>query len=156
MAAEPRSFHPVLRRLHQSDVDRVTEIETATYPFPWTSGIFSDCIRVGYDCWGLLDGPALIGYTIQSHAAGECHLLNLCVAPEHQRQGLGQLLLEHVLRVAREHASRVIFLEVRPSNIAGQNLYLRNGFKVIGMRPAYYRAENGREDALVMQRSLSP
>jgi ribosomal-protein-alanine N-acetyltransferase len=155
MAAEPRPFHPVLRRLHQADVERVAEIEASAYPFPWTAGIFSDCIRVGYECWGLLDGSSLIGYTIQSQAAGECHLLNLCVMPQRQRQGLGQLLLDHALRVARQHACRVVFLEVRPSNIAGQNLYLRNGFRVIGMRPAYYRAESGREDALVMQRELA-
>ncbi len=155
MAAEPRLFHPVLRRLLQADVEHVAEIEATAYPYPWTAGIFSDCIRVGYDCWGLLDGPELVGYSVQSQAAGECHLLNLCIAPDRQRQGLGQLMLEHVLRIAREHDCSTVFLEVRPSNLAGQNLYIRNGFKVIGERPGYYRADGGREDAIVMQLSLA-
>ena len=154
MAAELQPIHPVLRRLQQTDVQVVTDIENSVYPFPWTAGIFSDCIRVGYDCWGLCDGAELIGYSIQSQAAGECHLLNLCVRPDRQRQGLGQLLLDHVLRIARRYQCETVYLEVRPSNSAGQNLYLKNGFRVIGERPAYYRAENGREDAIVMQLDL--
>lgn len=163
MNADPAPWHPLLRPLNWGDLDRVMEIELAAYPFPWTRGIFGDCLRVGYDCWGLQIGGRLSGYSIQSDAAGESHLLNLCIAPELQRRGLGQMLLENAIRIARSHGCESMYLEVRPSNPAGIALYRSEGFEVVGRRPDYYSAstgpanENGkpadsrREDALVMR-----
>ena len=131
------------------------EIELSAYPHPWTRGIFSDCIRVGYDCWGLQVENRLAGYTILSHAAGESHLLNLCIAPDWQRRGLGSILLGHAIREARQAGCSHMFLEVRPSNPAGIELYRRHGFEVVGERPAYYRSDEGREDAIIMRLDLS-
>lgn len=155
MAANPDTLHPLLRRLTPADLDRVMEIELSAYPHPWTRGIFSDCIRVGYDCWGLQLEQRLAGYTILSHAAGESHLLNLCIAPAWQRRGLGSTLLRHAIRTAREQACLHMFLEVRPSNPAGIELYRRHGFAVVGQRPGYYNSGDGREDAIIMRLGLA-
>lgn len=155
MIAEPSSFHAVVRRLNHDDLDRLIEIELSAYPYPWTRGIFADCIRVGYDCWGLQLGPDLAGYSIQTHAAGENHLLNLCVAPEFQGQGYGRVMLDHAIRLARLQDCFCIFLEVRPSNPAGIRLYQKNGFEIVGERPDYYRSDEGRENALVMRLELA-
>ena len=154
VATNPESCHPLIRRLTDADLDGVMEIELSAYPHPWTRGIFSDCIRVGYDCWGLQVEHQLAGYTILSHAAGESHLLNLCIAPGWQRRGLGNILLAHAVRRAQEHGCSHMFLEVRPSNPAGVALYRNNGFEVVGTRPGYYRADDGREDAIVMRLAL--
>lgn len=155
MSAEPSPFHPLLRPLGPGDLDHVMEIELAAYPFPWTRGIFKDCLRVGYDCWGLQLGSRLAGYSVQSDAAGESHLLNLCVDPAWQRRGFGRMLLENAVRIARSHRCASMYLEVRPSNPAGFALYAAQGFEVIGRRPDYYSARTadgqGREDALVMR-----
>lgn len=154
MIADPSTLHTLLRRLAPDDLDRIIEIELSAYPYPWTRGIFADCLRVGYDCWGLQAGIELIGYTIQTHAAGENHLLNLCIAPEHQGKGYGSILLDHAIRLARQQDCFCIFLEVRPSNPAGIRLYRRNGFSVVAERPDYYRSDQGRESALVMKLDL--
>lgn len=154
MIADPATVHSLLRPLQWGDLDRVMEIELSVYPFPWTRGIFSDCIRVGYDCWGLQVGRSLVGYTVQSDAAGECHLLNLCVEPGSRRQGFGRLLLENAIRIARLHGADSMFLEVRPSNQAGIALYERRGFVPVGRRLDYYSASGGKEDALVMRLDL--
>lgn len=146
--------HFVVRPLSEKDLDRVMEVELAAYPYPWTRGIFSDCLRVGYECWGLVEGVQLAGYFILTHAAAESHLLNLCIAPSWQRQGLGSILLEHCRRLAISNGCESMFLEVRPSNRAGLGLYQKFGFEVVGERPAYYSAGEGREDAIVMR--LSP
>jgi ribosomal-protein-alanine N-acetyltransferase len=156
MIAEPGAIHPLIRRLNEGDLDRVMEIELAVYPYPWTRGIFADCVRVGYDCWGLQVGRDLAGYSIQSHAAGENHLLNLCVAREYQNMGFGSILLDHAIRLARLQDCLCIFLEVRPSNRAGIALYQKNGFEVIAQRPDYYRSDHGKESAIVMRLDLSP
>jgi ribosomal-protein-alanine N-acetyltransferase len=96
----------------------------------------------------------LIGYAIQSHAAGESHLLNLCVAPAWQGMGYGSLLLEHSIRIARKQGCDSMFLEVRPSNPIGFGLYERRGFVTLGRRPDYYRSDDGREDAIIMSLAL--
>jgi len=154
MIASPAPLHSLLRRLTEKDLDRIMEIELAAYPYPWTRGIFADCIRVGYECWGLQTDHALIGYCIQTQAAGENHLLNLCIAPEWQQQGFGSLLLGHATSLARRQNCFCIFLEVRPSNLAGIQLYEKNGFVIYGERPDYYRSEEGKESAIVMRLEL--
>ncbi len=154
MIAEPETIHPLLRRLTEDDLDQVMEIELSAYPYPWTRGIFADCLRVGYDCWGLQSGNTLIAYSIQTQAAGESHLLNLCVAPDWQRRGLGSVLLGHAVQLARMQNCYCIFLEVRPSNPAGFRLYENYGFVAVGERPDYYRSDQGRENAIVMRLDL--
>lgn len=155
MSADPRPFDPGIRALSHEDLDRIVEIERSAYPFPWSRGIFADCMRVGYDCWGLQVRDLLIAYAIQTHAVGESHLLNLCVDPEWQRVGYGSILLEHAVCHAALHGCTSMFLEVRPSNPAAIRLYERRGFTVAGERRNYYRAEKGRESAIVMRLDLA-
>ncbi len=132
-----------------SDVDRVLDIERAIYDFPWTRGNFRDSLRSGYSCWTACEGRELIGYAVMMLAAGEAHLLNLSIAGSRQRRGHGRALLAHLVRVARDHGARVLFLEVRPSNAAAKRLYSGQGFEQIGVRRGYYPAAGGREDAWV-------
>ncbi len=143
-----------IRTMLSSDVDRVMEIEADGYNFPWSPAIFLDCISAGYQCSVLNGDDAIVAYTIVSVAAGEAHLLNLCVHSDHRGQGCGSLLLSHLLIDARAAGAKDMFLEVRPSNESALALYQRNGFRSIGTRPNYYRALGGREDAIVLTRSL--
>ncbi len=143
------------RGMTTDDLTAVAQLEAASYDFPWTRGIFHDCLRVGYDCEVLEDEAGqLLGYCILAVAVDEAHILNLCVSLGHRSQGLGGLLLDHLLLKAREQSCRRIFLEVRPSNRAALNLYAGRGFEKVGLRRDYYRAANGREDAVVLARDL--
>jgi ribosomal-protein-alanine N-acetyltransferase len=151
MSTAPVELQYQLRRLEYADLPRVMEIELAAYPFPWTLAIFQDCLRVGYYGSVLELGREILGYSMLTAAVGEAHLLNLCVDPAWQRRGLGRILLEHAISWSHEAGAESLFLEVRPSNKAGIKLYRKYGFWVFGERPDYYRAENGRENALVMK-----
>lgn len=144
-----------VRAMLRGDLDAVSKIESESYPFPWTRGIFRDCLRVGYRCHVLEVDRQVAGYGIVSHALEEAHLLNLCIRGDRRRSGLAALLLEHLVREAQAAAATRLFLEVRPSNKAAVALYKRYGFRSIGRRPGYYPAEEGREDALVMVLHLS-
>lgn len=154
MNTETDMPYPLVRCLTAVDLDRVMEIEQSAYPFPWTRGIFADCLRVGYDCRGLQLGSLLVGYAVQTQFAAECHLLNLCIEPAWQRRCLGSLLLEQTILQARSGNCSSVFLEVRPSNRAGIALYRKRGFYVVGERPDYYRARQGRESAIIMRLDL--
>lgn len=136
------------------DLDQVTAIEQRNYEFPWTRDIFHDCMKVGYECFGLQVERQLAGYAIHSCGAGECHLLNLCIDQPWRRRGFAGILLENVVNRAGQTGCWALLLEVRPSNPAAVALYRRRGFRKIGRRPGYYRARDGREDAIVMQLDL--
>jgi ribosomal-protein-alanine N-acetyltransferase len=71
------------------DLAAVSAMETASYEFPWSAGIFADCLKVGHSCWVLSVDELAAGYGILSIGAGEAHVLNLCVDPSRRSQGLG-------------------------------------------------------------------
>ena len=136
--------------MRSDDLSRVRELEDASYDFPWSQGVFADCLRAGHPCWVLCVDALIAGYGILSTGAGEAHVLNICIAPDYRGQGLGRHLLRRLLDIARWNGAERVFLEVRPSNPLAKNLYESLGFKDIGKRPRYYPAKNGREDAIVM------
>jgi len=87
-------------------------------------------------------------------AVGEAHLLNLGIAPGWQGRGLGRRFLHQLIDRARDYHAETLLLEVRPSNVAARQLYLSTGFSEIAVRKKYYPAEEGREDAVLMELSL--
>ena len=145
-----------MRPMRQADIEAVAAMEQRAYPFPWSAGIFRDCLRAGHHCWVLEAGATLIGYGVLSTGAGEAHILNVCVDPAMQGQGHGRRLLRRLVDLARWHHADQVFLEVRPSNPRAIALYRDEGFNEIGTRPNYYPAAKGREDAIVMAMALLP
>src|SRR4051812_87044 len=140
---------PELAPMREADLAHVLAIESAIYTHPWTLGNFADSLRAGYDCFTWRVNGELVGYFILMAAAGEAHLLNLSIASNHQRRGHGSALLHEAAALARRGGAKNMFLEVRPSNRAAQDLYSRFGFRKIAVRRDYYPAHFGREDALV-------
>jgi ribosomal-protein-alanine N-acetyltransferase len=147
---DPATAPAALRPMREDDLEAVHAIEIRAYEFPWTPGIFRDCLRADYPAWVLSEGERIIGYFLMSVAAGEAHVLNVCVAPEAHGHGYGRKLLRALVHIARGRGAERVFLEVRPSNSGAIALYHNEGFNEIGRRPRYYPARGGREDALVM------
>lgn len=143
-----------IRPMERNDLPAVMKNERRGYTHPWTEGIFRDCIDSGYECWVLTFGGRTIGHAVSTIAAGESHILNVCVHPECQGNGFGRILVEHLLSRARHHEAGKVFLEVRPSNEVAHRLYEKLGFNEVGVRQNYYPAFVGREDALVLAKEL--
>ncbi|MBV8783825.1 MAG: ribosomal protein S18-alanine N-acetyltransferase [Gammaproteobacteria bacterium] len=144
----------LIRTMRPADVPEVVAIERASYQFPWSDGIFRDCLRVGYVCRVLCAERAVAGYGVMSIGAGEAHVLNLCVAESFRCRGAGRRLLLGLIERARSAGVAEAFLEVRPSNTNAIRLYLALGFEQVGMRRGYYQAAGGREDAAVLRLAL--
>lgn len=155
MSAVPEFDNGRIRTMTTADLMAVMEVERQCYPHPWTAGIMRDCLRVGYSCWVYERGGIIDGYAILSVAAGEGHLLNLCVRPDSRSQGIGRKLLQHIIVTAQRLGADTLFLEVRPSNRHALALYEKLDFGEVGMRKAYYPAREGREDAIIMARPLN-
>ena len=151
--------HPRLvrfRAMTPGDLAGVAAVERASYQFPWSEGIFRDCLRVGYLCRVAdLDGE-IVAYGVVAMGAGEAHILNLCVRAELRGRSIGRQMLLLLLERSRQAGMEAVFLEVRPSNPHAIALYQSVGFAQVGLRKGYYQApDNGREDALVLKLDLT-
>ena len=141
--------------MRHEDLPHVSDIERRSYDFPWSHGVFRDCLLAGYQCIVLERDGDVAGYGVLSVAAGEAHILNLCVDIAWRAHGFGERLLDDMLFRARTSSVREIFLEVRPSNENALALYKKKGFYQVANRPAYYQASEGREDAAVLAKKLT-
>jgi ribosomal-protein-alanine N-acetyltransferase len=143
--------------LRLEDLASVLVIEQQAYPYPWTSGNFRDALSSGYHALKLVDQGVMVGYLVWMRVLDEAHLLNFTIAPARQSRGLGQHLLKTWLAQLMADGLQQVLLEVRPSNPKAIRLYQRNGFVQTGLRKGYYPSgPNGREDALLMNKPLSP
>ncbi|HEY6482088.1 MAG TPA: ribosomal protein S18-alanine N-acetyltransferase [Steroidobacteraceae bacterium] len=143
-----------IRSMTESDVADVVAIERASYQFPWSEGIFRDCLRVNYVCRVVILEERVIGYGVMSVGAGEAHILNLCIGERHRCRGVGRRLLGYLVERGAAAGMSEAFLEVRPSNTSAIRLYTSAGFEQVGMRRGYYQAVGGREDAAVLKLTL--
>lgn len=141
-------------RMDERHLEEVVAIERAVHAHPWTHGNFADSLAAGYECWVAYRGDSLTGYAVVMIAAHEAHLLNLSVAREWQRRGIGAELTRFVVRLSRSAGAHRMYLEVRPSNAAARALYRDEGFAEVGLRRDYYPAAGGREDAVIMELRL--
>lgn len=144
-----------LRDMTSADLDAVLYIEQQVHSHPWTRGNFTESLASGHLCKVYADENEILGFAILMPAVDEVHLLDICIGASSQGKGLGKGLLNAVLAIAGELKFARVILEVRPSNVAAIGLYRATGFGRIGLRRGYYPAENGREDAIVMEYKLS-
>lgn len=152
------SDQAMLRPMEAGDISEVMVVEQLAYPHPWSERIMRDCLKAShYHGWVLEVANDIKGYFFLSVVAGEMHVLNLCIHPELQGQGWGRDMLHRAFNLASTmYDANMCFLEVRPSNEAALALYQSEGFNEIGSRKNYYPADQGREDALVMAKSIIP
>jgi len=142
---------PRYRSMIAEDLDQVMAIENEVYAQPWTRGNFHDSLVAGYHCRIMEFCGEIVGYSVVSVGAGEAHLLNLSIAAQWQRRGLGREMLRFMIGLAREVFVHKIYLEVRPSNLAGRALYAGADFSEVATRRRYYPGPGGGEDAVIME-----
>ncbi len=144
-----------LRRMSSDHLEQIMAIERLAYPFPWTKSMFATSLSSGDLCLILVLNEEIVGYAIVNYILDEAHLLNICISPQFEKRGLGRVLLRYLISEAKEKACMMFFLEVRQSNVQAISLYFSEGFNEVGVRPNYYPAQRGREDAVLMTLDLS-
>ena len=143
-----------VRPAEERDLARIHEIERASFGDPWSLEGFRDMLehdRARVEV-AVGDDDAVIGYAVAWFVSDESEIANLAVAPESRRRRIGVLLLDRILEAAATFGARSVFLEVRESNVAAQQLYGTRGFAIAGRRKQYYRKPV--EDALIMRRAF--
>lgn len=148
-------MNTVIRAMQMADVDHVFQIETCAYEFPWSRSLIEQAIISSKHKVVLELNGTVAGYAILSFVVGEAELLNLCIAPEFQGQKLSHILLDHIIEDAKRQGNDDMYLEVRESNSSARGLYAAHDFNEIGRRKNYYPTKSGKEDAILMARSLA-
>ena len=144
----------IFRQMNESDLAQVLVIERNAYSHPWTEGNFKDSLIGSDEIWLLELEGEIVGHGVISVAVGEAHLLNICVARQHHRKGLGKAILEFLIERVRLLEASVMFLEVRQSNTSAIALYRAEGYQQIGLRKNYYPLGHERENAIVMSLAI--
>lgn len=142
------------RPVQSGHIDAILQIEQKAYEYPWTEGLLRDCLKTNYHFYALFRQEQILAYGIMTNVLDEAHILNLCVSPQYQQNGLGTRMLKFLLDRARQLGSRTVFLEVRHSNHAAKSLYETHGFNELGRRSNYYPHTHGREDAIMYALAL--
>lgn len=159
MSAVLEPLEAQFEAMTESWFEAVLQVEQSAYAHPWTRGNFSDSLKAGYQALVLTGGSGpkaeLLGYFVAMKGVDEVHLLNITVAPAHQRQGWARVMLDALALWSRGQGAQWLWLEVRLSNGRARMVYERYGFRHVGTRRQYYPAGNaGREDAVVMSLAL--
>ncbi len=138
----------MLQLLTLAHLAHVQQIDAATNPHPWTSSQWLDSLE-SHHCYGWWQAEQLVGFAVCMQTLDEAELLLIAIAPAWQKKQLGSQLIQAVLRELNCQGVLKLFLEVRESNTAAGNFYLRHQFEQVGRRKGYYPTSVGREDALL-------
>lgn len=128
-------------------------IERASFADPWTARDFREALGAATLFLVSVRAEQVRGYVVARHAADEGEILNLAVAPQGRREGVGRALARQALEGLRARGATTVYLEVRESNAAARRLYEGLGFESVGRRVRYYR--DPIEDAVVLRAAIS-
>lgn len=145
----------MLRQVQEKDMLQLVVIEEAGQISPWTLEVFERCFTAGSLGWVIEVEQQIVGFIIILIQVGEAHILNLCIHPHFQHQGLGEQLLKESLQAAKQQKAAIAYLEVRVTNHRAIRLYKKLGFQLISTRKNYYVTEQGhKEDALIFAQAI--
>ncbi|MBN3063472.1 ribosomal protein S18-alanine N-acetyltransferase [Pectobacterium aquaticum] len=136
--------------LTPTDLAQAFKIEQVSHAFPWSEKTFISNQGERYFNLKLEHDGQLAAYAITQVVLDEATLFNIAVHPDHQRQGLGRQLLEHLIDEMERRGILTLWLEVRESNARAIALYESLGFNEVSVRRDYYPTAQGREDAILM------
>ena len=140
-----------IRKMTAREVPQVAELEKLCFAMPWSEKSVAGELENPLALWLVaMEGDSLAGYVGSQTVMDETDMMNLAVAPQFRRQGVGEALVNALVAALKDLGSRCLTLEVRDSNEAARALYAKLGFVEIGRRRGYYR--DPREDALILRK----
>ncbi|MBR5381560.1 MAG: ribosomal protein S18-alanine N-acetyltransferase [Oscillospiraceae bacterium] len=134
------------------DIPRIREIAEASFPDPWSEESFRRELDADGVFYAAHSEGRLDGYLVLRSMGLEYEVLDVAVAPEARRTGIGEALIATAVQYAREHGAEKVWLEVRAGNVPALGLYEKYGFRRVGLRKNYYARPA--EDAVLMERKL--
>ena len=140
----------IIAEVTEPYLDRICEIENISFSVPWSKESFMGLLANPFcKAFAAVKSGIVAGYIIDIQIGNEAEILNIAVAPESRKLGIGRKLLDHALDSMKSADGLTVYLEVRESNSAARHLYASKGFREIAVRKGYYIKP--REDAIEMK-----
>lgn len=145
-------FH--LRLMTETDIETVLILERDAFgKMAWHKNDFASAIVSDYDypiviCYN----HQVIAYSVLRILGPEAEIENICVHPSFRQKGLGETLMDEMIRLSIERNTSRIFLEVRSQNDPARSLYEKKEFKQSYIRKNYYI--DPADDAIIMARMM--
>ena len=144
-----RPINTSFRAARFQDLSEILAIEKSAYAHPWNQEKFINSFdNPNIDIQLILLNKQIVGYLLMLQSVDFIDVLNICIDPKFQHQGLAKKLLDNLLEKCQKTNVKSILLEVRESNLTALTLYQKSGFKPIDTRKKYY--SNG-EDAKILR-----
>lgn len=143
----------IIRTMKLEDVPSIATLETVCFSDPWSENSIASELQNRISYWLVAeDDGEIAGYVGSQSVLDGADMMNLAVAPNYRRQGIGEALVRGLVEHLRQKGIIALLLEVRVSNAPAIALYEKMGFQQVGRRPNYYH--NPREDALILRKEL--
>jgi [ribosomal protein S18]-alanine N-acetyltransferase len=164
-----------LRYMTQYDVPVVAATDKMVFDMPWAASSYSYEVNSSpYSYMSVLDAAeraepkgwkrllpnfgddaqsCIVAYGGMWCIQSEAHISTIATHPDWQRRGFGEVVFASMIQRAINLAAEYIVLEVRAGNASAQQLYLKYGFTVAGVKKGYYK--NTGEDAYDMRLDLA-
>ncbi|BDM65662.1 ribosomal-protein-alanine acetyltransferase [Shewanella sp. NFH-SH190041] len=143
-----------IRELQPDDANLMAQIAAKAHTHPMSEQTITSCFGRFYYVLGVFVDQQLCGFIILHQLFEDATVMDICLLPDYQGQGMGRQLMQSALSWLANTEAEQLLLEVRRSNVAAIALYLNLGFIETGCRQGYYRTEHGTEDAILMQLNL--
>jgi len=142
-----KTMLPTFRPMDTSDIPNVLDLERATYPEPWSMGVFGAELSQGNRVYIVaVADDEIIGYAGLMLVDEDAHVTTLAVKQGGRKAGLGTRLMLQLIAAGLQRGARYLTLEVRATNEGAQRLYNKFGMEPVGVRKNYYRGD----DAVIM------
>lgn len=140
-----------IRPMEEAHVPQIAQLEKLCFSDPWSESSIASELSNSLSCWLVaMEGEQVAGYIGSQTVMGETDMMNVAVAPDYRRQGVGEKLILTLVDILKARGSHWLMLEVRQSNAPARALYEKLGFAEVGRRKNYYR--NPKEDALILRK----
>ena len=144
----------IIREMKPEDVPAIAELEKQCFSAPWSENMIISSLENRLSCWLVAEiEGAIAGYVGSEAVLDSADMMNIAVALEFRRQGVGAALVNGLVSRLQSKSVSFLLLEVRVSNKPAIAMYEKLGFLQVGLRPRYYC--NPREDAFVMRKELT-
>ena len=134
-----------IKEVKKGDLLNLIEIDKDIFDYPTSIKDFENYFKEDTIKFWKISNQKIIGYAIFYHVRDEIEIIHIAIIKSCQRKNYGSLIVNKIKKIKN---IRKIFLEVSVANTQAINFYLKNGFKKIGIRKAYYKANKQRIDAL--------
>ena len=136
------------------DVPDLVSIDSVS-PQAWTAEAFlAELQRDPLTLFVLRSSGRAVAFVVARAQTPEMDIVNLAVARDARRKGMGRFLLRSLLARMARAGVRTAFLEVREGNQEARALYGSAGFRETQRRPGFYRGPS--EDAVLMRLEIEP